>query len=232
MLKAKEKSGKFSPNKTKWQRRPDNRPDEIADAAIRIFSRKGFDNSTMDEIADAAGVSKGTVYLYYKSKEDLLVSSIETRLKKIRGQILSILQNSPVINPLPGSEVKKTLAEMLDGMISIISDSESRQMIRLLLSERGKSERLRKMHSSVTVSILKAIAEFLNHAKKSGAIECENPDKIAKALYGMVLIFTLADDLLGLKPQAFENKSTRKTVIDFALRGLGIRSNEGVMKNA
>jgi len=222
MLTEKEKPGKFSPGKTKWRRRPDSRPDEIADAAIRIFGRKGFDNTTVDEIAETAGVSKGTVYLYYESKENLLVASIERRLRLNRSKFIAALGKSPNKTALSKPEVERTLASMLETMMSIISDPDSRPIMRLLLSERWKSEKLRNMHSTVAASVFKAISEYLKRAEKSGAVKCENPGEIAKALFGMVLIFALADELLGLKPKAFENKSARKTVIDFALRGLGI----------
>jgi AcrR family transcriptional regulator len=53
------------------EREKEQRRNDIMDAAERIFFRKGFDNSTMDEVAEEAELSKGTLYLYFKSKEDL-----------------------------------------------------------------------------------------------------------------------------------------------------------------
>jgi len=55
----------------KWQRRKDERPNEILAAALGLFVRKGFVSTTMDDIAKKAGVSKGTVYLYFPSKDSL-----------------------------------------------------------------------------------------------------------------------------------------------------------------
>ena len=53
------------------EREKENRRQEIIDAAERIFFAKGLDTATMDEIAEEAELSKGTLYLYFKSKEEL-----------------------------------------------------------------------------------------------------------------------------------------------------------------
>ena len=53
------------------EREKEHRKEEILDAAQKVFFEKGLTNATMDEIAEAAELSKGTLYLYYKSKEDL-----------------------------------------------------------------------------------------------------------------------------------------------------------------
>ena len=52
---------------------------EIIDAATRIFAQKGFSNATLDEIAQEAEFSKGTIYLYFSNKEELLYSIIDEK---------------------------------------------------------------------------------------------------------------------------------------------------------
>ena len=56
------------------EREKEHRREEIIDAAQKIFFQKGLIVATMDEIAEAAELSKGTLYLYYKSKEDLYLA--------------------------------------------------------------------------------------------------------------------------------------------------------------
>lgn len=56
------------------EREKEHRREEILDAAQKVFFEKGLQASTMDEIAEAAELSKGTLYLYYKSKEDLYLA--------------------------------------------------------------------------------------------------------------------------------------------------------------
>jgi AcrR family transcriptional regulator len=55
----------------KWQRRAEDRPREICAAALQVFAEKGFAAAKLDEIAKRAGVSKGTLYLYFTDKEQL-----------------------------------------------------------------------------------------------------------------------------------------------------------------
>lgn len=58
------------------QRRKDERPGEILEAALALFHTKGFAASKIEDVAHAAGVTKGTVYLYYPSKEELFKAVI------------------------------------------------------------------------------------------------------------------------------------------------------------
>lgn len=62
------------------QRRKAERPQELLDAALSLFVEKGFAASKAEEVAARAGVSKGTLYLYYPSKEDLLKAVIRAHL--------------------------------------------------------------------------------------------------------------------------------------------------------
>jgi AcrR family transcriptional regulator len=55
----------------------EERKQQILQAAVRVFSRQGLANTRMDDIAEAASLSKGTLYLYYKSKEDLTTAIIQ-----------------------------------------------------------------------------------------------------------------------------------------------------------
>lgn len=59
---------------------------EIMDAAIRVFARRGISSATLDEVAQEAEFSKGTIYLYFSSKEDLLFNILNTLSQEmIRG---------------------------------------------------------------------------------------------------------------------------------------------------
>lgn len=60
-----------SPSTVRWHRRKDARPAEIIEAALDLFVANGFKGTRLDEVARKAGVSKGTVYLYFESKEAL-----------------------------------------------------------------------------------------------------------------------------------------------------------------
>src|SRR5437868_6959113 len=62
--------GSSSPARgARWKRRKDARPQEILEAALVVFAEKGFAAARMEDIAARARVSKGTIYLYFESKE-------------------------------------------------------------------------------------------------------------------------------------------------------------------
>src|SRR5579859_1520846 len=57
--------------------------ERILDAAVRVFAKKGFHATRVSEVAKAAGVADGTIYLYFKSKDELLVSLFEDRVERL-----------------------------------------------------------------------------------------------------------------------------------------------------
>ncbi|CAN5679147.1 TetR/AcrR family transcriptional regulator [soil metagenome] len=69
-----------SPHTPARQRRKESRPGELLDAALDLFVEKGFANTRIEEVAARAGVSKGTLYLYFPSKEELLKAVIRHNL--------------------------------------------------------------------------------------------------------------------------------------------------------
>jgi AcrR family transcriptional regulator len=64
----------------RWQRRPEARPEEILDAAFAVFGENGYARTKLDEVAQRAGVSKGTLYLYFESKEALFQAMVRDRI--------------------------------------------------------------------------------------------------------------------------------------------------------
>ena len=59
----------------------EERKQQILEAASEVFSQKGFDNARMEDIAEQTGLSKGSLYLYFKSKDDLITSSERSRAR-------------------------------------------------------------------------------------------------------------------------------------------------------
>src|ERR1700721_2745802 len=63
--------------------RVSDKRERILQAAIRVFAKKGFHATRVSEVAKAAGVADGTIYLYFKSKDELLVSLFEDRVERL-----------------------------------------------------------------------------------------------------------------------------------------------------
>jgi len=67
-------------NEPRWERRKDARPTELIDAALELFAEKGYAATRLDDVAARAGVSKGTLYLYFESKEDLFKAVVRSAI--------------------------------------------------------------------------------------------------------------------------------------------------------
>src|SRR6516225_12225102 len=65
--------------------------ERILDAAIKVFAAEGFYNAKVSQIAQAAGVADGTIYLYFKSKDDLLIQLFEDRMERVNANLRAAL---------------------------------------------------------------------------------------------------------------------------------------------
>jgi AcrR family transcriptional regulator len=63
----------------RWKRRKESRPQELLDAALSLFAQHGYAQTRLDDVASLAGVSKGTVYLYFASKQDLFEAVVHAQ---------------------------------------------------------------------------------------------------------------------------------------------------------
>ena len=71
-----------------------NRRNEILQAARKVFAEKGYDVATVDDVASAAELSKGTIYLYFKSKADLFLSTLEMGMEQVISIILDAISDN------------------------------------------------------------------------------------------------------------------------------------------
>lgn len=113
---------------TRWQRRKEARPEEILRAAMQTFVEHGFAATRLEEVSARAGVSKGTLYLYFSNKESLFLSTVqesviphiqsgEQRIADFRGRPIDLLHEvyagwaAVVTDPLMGGLCKLMVAE-------------------------------------------------------------------------------------------------------------------------
>lgn len=72
--------------KPRWERRKDARPQEVLAAALDLFVERGYAATRLDDVAARAGVSKGTLYLYFSSKEDLFKAVVREHVVPVLGE--------------------------------------------------------------------------------------------------------------------------------------------------
>src|SRR5215831_1099063 len=76
-------------------RRAGDKRERILRAAVKVFAKNGFHATRVSEVAKAAGVADGTIYLYFKSKEELLFSLFEDRVDKLLAFVRAELPKLP-----------------------------------------------------------------------------------------------------------------------------------------
>lgn len=110
------------------QRRKAERPQELLDAALSLFVEKGFAATRIDEVATRAGVSKGTLYLYYASKEELLKAVIAQRLSS------QIAEGARKVAEHEGS-CAELLLDVLSTWWERVFDSDASGVFKLIITE-------------------------------------------------------------------------------------------------
>jgi len=101
---------------------------EILQTAEQVFARNGYHPTTMDAIAESCGWSKGTLYLYFKSKEDLFFSILIEKMEQFSATLLPELKASEGINEM--------IAALINAQFSFFS--ENKNYFQLVISEQGK----------------------------------------------------------------------------------------------
>ena len=100
----------------------------IRAAALDVFSAKGFAAARIDDVAAAAGIAKGTVYLYFKSKDELLEAIVAATI----GATLAQVEQAVAAATLPALEKLRLMSGVV---IAAIGDEDRRRVLHLVLSE-------------------------------------------------------------------------------------------------
>lgn len=151
---------------------------KIIQSAIKNFSKYGYANTKMDEIANLANVSKGTLYLYYNSKEELFYS------------ICKYAEKSLVQNTTPLFKDKKNLSKDLGEFFDSYG-TETKETDRIWLeaiSESMRNPRLRQMIGRHKLRIEDYVAEFLKQMKSEVGFFKNDVDLRALAI-GMIALY-------------------------------------------
>ncbi|MEI9931123.1 MAG: TetR/AcrR family transcriptional regulator [Rhizomicrobium sp.] len=130
---------------TRWTRRKQARPAEILDAALSVFAEKGYAGTRMDEIAHRAGVTKGTIYLYFASKEAVF----KTLVRESIGAILSGV--SADVASLPGT-AKDLLRFALQRTAHFLMTSDRVVLPKIIVAESGNFPELARFYRDEVIA--------------------------------------------------------------------------------
>ena len=123
----------------RWRRRKDARPQEILDAALAVFADKGYAAARMDDIAARARVSKGTIYLYFPSKEAVFKALVQEMLAPELARFAGLASaHRGKIAPL--------LAEILRSLGRFLASSDRVMLPKMVIAEAGNFPDLARIY--------------------------------------------------------------------------------------
>ncbi|MCP4129713.1 MAG: TetR/AcrR family transcriptional regulator [bacterium] len=150
---------------------------EIAVKAIQVFAEKGYENATIQEIAEAAGIGKGTIYEYFSNKMDILTQVTLEFMTEMEKSLKSTFMEISD----PG---ERLMALMLEPM----RDIDSIEMLMVVYMEiwgvhiRGASDELKNIFDSFLEGMRQATAAIIEEGKESGIFRADT-DSESVALY-------------------------------------------------
>ncbi len=166
----------------KWQRRAEDRPREICGAAIEVFAEKGFAAARLDEIARRAGVSKGTLYLYFKDKEDLFRAVVRDTVAPNIDTVRSMIEGAD----LPFADV---IRMFLPRFALLTSEVRVGAVAKMVIGESRNFPELAKVwHDEVVSKALGIIAGLIERAQANGEARPGDPRLHAFTLMGPMLM--------------------------------------------
>jgi len=198
-----------------WKRQPEKRPAQIMEAAIRVFSEKGFRAATMDEVADAAGITKGTIYLYFESKTELFVEAV-------RAQLQEVLDLLPSIQYEPGADPEKLTKELGVKFLDVLMSEKVAQVIPLIIAEFKNIPVLKQIYFSEILSKSDfQVANLIEMGKALGLVRDVEPMIATRLLLGSFFLFALTQEVLGAKEVTPMNPGDiAATIATVCFRGL------------
>lgn len=177
--------------KPRYQRRKEDRPQEIADAAFEAFAENGYAATRIDDVAKRAGISKGLTYLYYKTKEDLFKAVVRNVVVPRVDMLIELVDSTEL------SSEAFIRGPMLDFMKKV-PGSPVAIVVRLLISEGSRHPDLVDYYyENVVARGLNAIRMFVERGVERGEFRPEALDHqphlfLAPMMMSMIwrLIFT------------------------------------------
>jgi AcrR family transcriptional regulator len=146
----------------RYQRRKEDRPQEITEAAFAAFAEKGFTATKVEEVARRAGVSKGLLYLYFKTKEELFKAVIRNVVTPRVDELTRILDDSEL-----GAEA--FIRGPLLAFMQRLPGSPASVVIRLMISEAPKHPDLVEYYwDNVASRGLAALRRLLERGVENG----------------------------------------------------------------
>ncbi|MDD3718325.1 MAG: TetR family transcriptional regulator [Actinomycetota bacterium] len=154
----------------------ERRTEEILNAAFRVFSNRGYHNATVDDIAQEAGISKGTCYQYFPGKEDIFIATVERTLETLLAEA----------DAAAGDAGDALMRLGIEGLTFISKYRDLQFMFMGMISEAlGGNERLRKKAAEAFGKVAEFLTRDIQKGIADGLFRPVDPNTVAYALFGI-----------------------------------------------
>jgi AcrR family transcriptional regulator len=169
----------------RWQRRAEDRPREICAAALEVFAEKGFAAAKLDEIAKRAGVSKGTLYLYFEDKEQLFRAVVRDSIAPNVQAITSAL-----------AAVDLPFAQVIPALFARFADNIGKipvgAVAKMVIGESSNFPELARVwHDEIASKAIGAVTALVAKAQARGEVRPGDPRLYAFTLMGPLIMSAL-----------------------------------------
>jgi AcrR family transcriptional regulator len=199
----------------KRRRRKDARPQELLEAAFAVFVEKGFADARLDDIAAKAGVSKGTVYLYFESK-DAVFKEMITRVADAKLEMVAHL-----VEAHQGS-FAALLRQLAGLMAQQISQEPLLHFPRLIIGESRRFPELAAFYLETAISRARAILmRIIERGQETGEFRPLPVRHAAHLFISPMLFVPIYKSVFELHdPEPFDLQGHVSAHLDIYLRGL------------
>ncbi|MEO7151051.1 MAG: TetR/AcrR family transcriptional regulator [Burkholderiaceae bacterium] len=214
------KSGEPARTLLPRQRRKEARPQELLDAALALFAHKGYAATRTDEVAARAGVSKGTLYLYYPSKEELFKAVVRHNLSAL------IAEGAGLVGGFAGS-TSELLHFLLTTWWERVGSTAAAGLHRIVFAEMHNFPELAAFYNDEVLRPAdRLFSATLRRGVARGEFRALPEHEVAHALMAPLIFMTLCQQsfravqrrLPATTPQALI-----RTHLDLVLHGLQVR---------
>ena len=160
---------------TRKQVLTDLRRQEILAAAVKVFGKKGFAATCVGDVADAAKIAKGTVYLYFDSKEEIYAAAVQMAVTQLRERAAERIRTV--------SGVRERLALSIAVRLEFWQDKQS--LYRLLLTVGREAQHKRQTHEVLRAGHAYFLS-ILKDGEAAGELEARDFEMIAWAILDMI----------------------------------------------
>ena len=211
----------MQPGQPKWRRRSEARPGEIIAAALDVFSEKGFAAARLDDIAARAGVSKGALYLYFETKQDLFRAVVRETIAPNLAVVAGFIGQSQ----LPfGDLIRLVFARMAQ----VMTEGKLGAVAKMVIGESRNFPELAKVwHEDVITRMLDAVGGAVAQAQARGEVRPGDPRLYVFSLAGPLLLGVLWREVfapIGAEP--VDLKALLAQHADVVLNGMLVETGE------